>query len=355
MRTTRLRFNLATSRMTGVLVTVVLSATVLCSQAIAHHALNAFFDLDSPLEIDGTLTSVRWMNPHIAFELESSGPNGETVSWRVESGSPVLLRREGINADTFAVGDQVAITGFPSKLRENEIVGAVIHMESGRDVPMFRSLAGRLGYDLTPSGSHIDAEAAVASAQGASGIFRVWSFDDDPSLREFEAAFNQAAIAARVDFDPLVDDPALSCTPRGMPFAMENRFPIEFVDQGESIALRLEMWDSTRIIHMAEDSGVSSQRPSPLGGSIGRWDGDTLTVTTTGIDWPYFDEIGTPQSSDIETEERFSLSGDDAVLDYQITITDPNTLLEPAVRRARWVWVPGEEIQTYGCEVISTE
>ncbi|MGI9259635.1 MAG: DUF6152 family protein [Gammaproteobacteria bacterium] len=336
-------------RKSGLLIAAVISAAVFCSQAVAHHALNAFFDLDSPLEIDGTLTSVRWTNPHIAFELESTGPNGETVSWRVESGSPVLLRREGINADTFAIGDQVAITGFPSKLRDNEIVGAVIHMESGRDVPMFRSLAGRLGYDLTPSGSHIDSEAAEASTQGARGIYRVWSFDDDPGLREFEPSFDQAAVAARVDFDPLVDDPALSCTPRGMPFAMENRFPIQFIDQGETIALRLEMWDSTRSIRMTNDGRVAQQQPSPLGNSVGRWDGDTLIVTTTGIDWPYFDEIGTPQSSAIGTEERFALSGDDSVLDYQITITDPNTLLEPAIRRARWVWVPGEEIQTYDC------
>lgn len=330
-------------------------ASILCGQAVAHHALNAFFDLEAPLEINGTLTSVRWTNPHIAFELESSGPNGETVSWRVESGSPVLLRREGINADTFSVGDQVAITGFPSKLRDNEIVGAVIHMEDGRDVPMFRSLAGRLGYDLSPSGSHIDTESAQASAQGARGIFRVWSFDDDPSLREFEPAFNQAAIDARENFDPLVDDPALSCTPRGMPFAMENRFPVEFVDRGESIALRLEMWDSTRTIHMTGEGEVLQQRPVPLGHSVGRWENDTLIVTTAGIDWPYFDEIGTPQSAAIATEERFSLSGDDEVLDYQITITDPNTLLEPAVRRARWVWVPGEEIQTYGCELVPTD
>ena len=332
-----------------------LLTTVLCSQAAAHHALNAFFDLDSPLEISGTLMSVRWTNPHIAFELETTGSDGEAVSWRVESGSPVLLRREGINADTFSVGDQVAITGFPSKLRENEIVGAVIHMESGRDVPMFRSLAARLGYDLTPSGSHIDEEAAVASSQGAQGIFRVWSFDDDPSLREFEPEFNQTSIAARVDFDPLVDDPALSCTPRGMPFAMENRFPIEFVDHGESIALRLEMWDSTRTVQMTDESANVPQQASPLGYSVGRWDGDTLIVTTTAIDWPYFDEIGTPQSAAIETEERFTLSDNDEILDYQIRITDPNTLLSPAVRRARWVWVPGEEIQTYGCEVISVD
>ena len=141
---------------------------------------------------------------------------------------------------------------------------------------------------------------------------------------------------------------------RGMPHAMQNRFPIEFIDQAEAIRLRLEMWDNSRTIHMAEDAGNGLQQASPLGYSVGRWENNSLVVTTTNIDWPYFDEIGTPQSPEIEVEERFTLSADDTVLDYQITITDPNTLLEPAVRHGRWVWIPGEQIQTYGCTVTST-
>jgi len=330
-----------------------LAMLAMSSQVEAHHALNAFFDLETPIEIDGTLTSVRWTNPHISFELERTGPDGETEEWRVSSGSPVLLRRAGITSDTFAVGDRVTIAGFPSKLHEREAVGAVIHLENGRDLPMFRSLAGRLGYDLTPSGVHISTDAVQASERVARGIFRVWSFDDDPSLRAFEPVFSQSAIDARATFDPLVDDPALSCTPRGMPHAMQNRFPIEFIDRAETIVLRLEMWDNSRTIHMTDDAGSRLQQASPLGYSVGRWEDDSLLVTTTNIDWPYFDEVGTPQSSEIEVEERFSLSDDETVLDYQINITDPNTLLEPAVRHARWVWIPGEEIQTYGCEVTS--
>ncbi|MFL2545830.1 MAG: DUF6152 family protein [Candidatus Rariloculaceae bacterium] len=333
----------------GLLVALIVA---LSSSAGAHHALNAFYDLDSPFELEGTLTSVRWTNPHISFELERAGPDGQTEAWSVASGSPVLIRRSGVDAETFAVGDRVRITGFPSRLREQEMVGAVIHMADGSDIPLFRSLAGRLGYDLTPSGGHIDTDAVTVSEQTAQGIFRVWSFDDDPSLREFEPEFVSSAIDARASYDPLVDDPALSCTPRGMPHAMENRFPIEFVDQGQTIGLRLEMWGSLRTIHVGDDDSTGSQQASPLGHSVGRWEDGTLVVTTTNIDWLYFDEIGTPQSAEIETEERFTLSEDDSVLDYQITITDPQILLEPAVRYARWAWVPGEEVQPYGCTPI---
>jgi len=322
------------------------------SHVRAHHALNAFYDLDTPITIDGTLASVRWVNPHISFEIERVGPDGQSEIWQVASGAPALVRRVGINADTFVVGDRVVISGFPSKQRENDIVGVIFHQEDGEDLAMFRGLAARLGHELSASsGTHISLDAAQAGARDASGIFRVWTFVDDPSIPPFEPDFLQSAIDARSAYDPLTDDPALSCIPRGMPMAMRNRFPIEFVEHGESITLRLEMWDISRTISMDQSSGARTRQSSPLGYSVGRWDNESLVVTTTDIDWPYFDEEGTPQSADIEVEERFTLSDNERSLDFQITITDSGTLVEPAVRHGRWAWIPGEEIQPYGCSV----
>lgn len=341
------------SRKFTVFLTAFLALLFVGSQLRAHHALNAFFDLETPIRVDGTLTSVRWINPHISFEIEQLGADGQPEVWKVASGAPALVNRAGINSGTFAVGDQVVISGFPSKQRDNEMVGAIIHMPDGRDLAMFKGLAARLGHELEASSTHISTDAAQAGVRDARGIFRVWTFDESAGRAPFEPDFLQSAIDARADYDPLVDDPALSCTPRGMPFAMQNRFPIEFSEQDEAIVLQLEMWDITRTIYMDEAAARGPQQSSPLGYSVGRWDGDTLIVTTANIDWPYFDEIGTPQSSEIEVEERFALSDNENALGYQITIADPNTLLEPAVRRGRWLWIPGEEIQPYGCTAIA--
>jgi hypothetical protein len=350
-----MQMKIVINRRNGLLLTALLALLVVSRIAVAHHALNAFYDLENPIRIEGTLTSVRWVNPHISFELEQMAPDGQTKVWTVASGAPALVNRAGINSDTFAVGDQVVISGFPSKRRENEMVGAIIHMEDGRDLAMFKGLAARFGHELSASSTHISADAAQAGARDARSIFRVWTFDENPGRVSSEPEFLQSAIDARADYDPLTDDPALSCTPRGMPFAMQNRFPIEFSERGDSIELRLEMWDITRTIHMNEDAASGSRQASPLGYSAGRWDDGSLVVTTTAIDWPYFDEIGTPQSSVIETEERFTLSDGENSLEYQITITDPNTLREPAVRYGRWVWIPGEKIQPYGCTVTSND
>jgi hypothetical protein len=317
----------------------------------AHHSLNSFFDLTTPIVIEGTLTSVRWANPHVAFKLERIGADGEIEVWDVPSGGPTLLRRVGVTADTFAVGDRVTISGYPSKIRDTEMVGVIVSVPDGRDLPMFASLAARFGHEIRASGDHISADTAAAGEREAAGIFRVWTFGNGPSRSAPEPVFTDAALSGRAAYDPLTDDPALSCIARGMPFAMDNRFPMEFTERGDTIVLRLEMWDNVRTIHMAEDAASQLREASPLGYSVGRWEGDTLVVTTTDIDWLYFDERGTRQSRAIEVEERFTLSEDEARLDYEIVATDPETFREPAVRYGYWVWVPGEEIQTYGCTV----
>jgi hypothetical protein len=69
----------------------------------------------------------------------------------------------------------------------------------------------------------------------------------------------------------------------------------------------------------------------------------------TDIDWRYFDDDGTPQSAEMEVVERFSLSDDETRLDYEVVMTDPQTLTEQAARYGHWVWVPGEELQACNC------
>jgi hypothetical protein len=72
-------------------------------------------------------------------------------------------------------------------------------------------------------------------------------------------------------------------------------------------------------------------------------------VATTRIDWPFFDDVGTPQSSAISTVEQFVLSADQTRLSYTITAIDPATFTEPVTVGGYWVWVPGQEIRPYNC------
>jgi len=88
---------------------------------------------------------------------------------------------------------------------------------------------------------------------------------------------------------------------------------------------------------------------SSLGHSVGRWEGNTLIVDTSHVDWPYLDPYGTPQSDQVRYRETFSLSGAGDVLNYSITITDPTMFIEPLTFERARAWTAGVELVSYDC------
>ena len=111
----------------------------------------------------------------------------------------------------------------------------------------------------------------------------------------------------------------------------------------------MELYDIVRTIDMTGSESAEDEPWSHLGYSVGRWEGDSLVVTTTRINWPFFDNIGTPQSEDIEVVERFVLSEDQGRIDMHITVTDPATFPEPAIITGYWIAL-GESIPQYDCQ-----
>jgi hypothetical protein len=158
----------------------------------------------------------------------------------------------------------------------------------------------------------------------------------------------EAARASLEEYDPVVDDPLLNCGLKGMPPIMGAPYPIEFVDEGDTIVLRLEEYDLRRMIYM--ESQEESPEPSILGHSTGRWDGDTLVVETTAINYGYFTTNGIPLSDEVEIIERFTPTEDASRLAYEITVIDPATFSEPVVMDKSWVWLPDVRIEPYECD-----
>lgn len=86
-----------------------------------------------------------------------------------------------------------------------------------------------------------------------------------------------------------------------------------------------EEFDTVRTIHMNAGSGSRPATPSLLGYSVGRWEGPTLVVTTTGVSWRHFDQVGVPLGTAATIVERFTPTPDGSRLDYEMTVTDPAT------------------------------
>ena len=64
-----------------------------------------------------------------------------------------------------------------------------------------------------------------------------------------------------------------------------------------------------------------------MGTSVGRWDGDTLVVTTTGLK-PESQLSGNSLSEQAKVTERFTRVGP-KTLEYKMTVDDPKTWVSP--------------------------
>ena len=145
----------------------------------------------------------------------------------------------------------------------------------------------------------------------------------------------------------------MQCIAGGMPGVMTRvsaPHPIDFVQRDTDIVIRIEVFDVVRTVHMNPDVDASTQPPSPLGYSVGRWEGNTLIVRTTRVNWPYLDSIGIiPQSEAVEITERFALSDDETQLTYDLEVSDPGTLTEPVTAHWEFNWRPDMVVEPYGC------
>ena len=134
-----------------------------------------------------------------------------------------------------------------------------------------------------------------------------------------------------------------------MPTIMEQPYPMEFVERRGDILLRLEEYDTVRTIHMKAGAGTNPTVPPLLGYSVGRWDRNTLVVTTTRTNWRHFNTVGIPLGAAAEMVERFTPTADGSRLDYELTVTDPETFTKPVVLRKHWIWLPDIKISPYRC------
>jgi len=91
-------------------------AVGLVSQADAHHAVNAQFDVTKSVVITGVLTKVDWQNPHAWFWFDVKQADGSTQKWGTETVGPNGLRRIGLSdRRLFTVGDTYQVELNPDR------------------------------------------------------------------------------------------------------------------------------------------------------------------------------------------------------------------------------------------------
>ena len=322
-------------------------AVVAAGRAGAHHSSAAVYDRDRIVEAEGDVVEVSWVNPHVRFKLRGVEPGGRERISEIESNSVSVVSRFGLDENVVKVGTHVKLAGNPGRARDDILWVTNMLLPDGREILFGSGIAPRWSSSTVGE----DTRRAVSPDTAKLGLFRVWTnVTSPPDFWKQSYPLTPAAAAKRASFRPVLDDPTTNCTPKGMPYLMEQPYPIEFLKDGDDIVLKLEEYDTVRHIAMTSAADPSKRDEPRLGRSTGRWDGPVLVVETTEIDYPHFDGRGIPLARGARVEERFTLNADGSRLDYTMKVTDPVTFTEPVMLAKQWEWRPGEQVRPYACK-----
>ncbi len=331
--------------------------------AFAHHTWTVEYEREINTEIEGVISSIAWVNPHVRFKVVVDQGTDKEQEWDIVGTSVSNLARMDVSRGILSVGDKVRMAGHGAKRSDHGMYMINLLLPDGREA-VFSSSASlrwtgeRIGSADKVRGDSIDT-ADVATRPDS--IFAVWTtLFGVPESRSLhprnteDFPLTALGLKAVADYNAETDNPFGACSPKGGSAVMDAPYPMELVDQGDTILLKLEEYDTIRRIHLSEVHDDSKAAPSLLGYSTGRWQGDTLLVTTTKIDYPFL-HVGSlpsfiPQSAYAQMQETFRLGEERDRLYYSLVVTDTAMLIKPMVFSKYYQWRADEALQPYSCD-----
>lgn len=117
--------------------------------ASAHHAFAAEFDANRPVNFEGVVTKMEWLNPHVWIHMDVDLPDGTTEEWAFEGGTPNVLFRRGFTRESLLPGTRIKVDGYQAKDGSNRANGRDITFPDGTKLFLGSSGTGA-PYELRP-------------------------------------------------------------------------------------------------------------------------------------------------------------------------------------------------------------
>ena len=150
--------------------------------------------------------------------------------------------------------------------------------------------------------------------------------------------------------NPKKFDYAGYCQPWGYTRAWQTEYPVEIMQTPQRLAI---LWESNNVFHIVPTDGRPAPKvedPTWMGKSVGRYEGDTLVIDTTGFNGiTWIDTAQHPSSESLQINERFRHL-DANHLEYTVTWTDPVMYTKPIKNVRTFTRMkPGDEIMEWWC------
>ena len=389
--------------------------TSLCSLLIipstleAHHGVTGQFDLEQVLSVTGKVNRVRFVNPHSYVYFKVTNSEGKEEQWRCELRSGSLLKRKGWTTDMFPIGSTIKLFGSPDRRDPKTGYTETITFEDGSVIARYDA--------LDTSGNVVVGERDLKREDGTPNLAGNWSEivrdspppqgprprSEGPSAdlnlagdgtatrvgmppptgrpqaaggrggggrprgggggggrpRPSPYVLTQAAIDVQNDYTE-ADNPQFNCEPTNIILDYSKDQMINKIEQtGAAIILSYGFMDLTRVIHLVGDFPDDIE-PSLAGYSLGKWEGDTLVVTTKGFKPGFLRAVGgrattaVRHSDQMVITERFNMSEDGNELTRNYSVEDPVYLAETYSGSNASVYTT-ESFIVYECEELMND
>ena len=213
------------------------------------------------------------------------------------------------------------------------------------------------GMPRTPDGKPNLSAPAPKMPDGKPDLSGIWASADNKYLQ------NLAADGIEVPFQPWAEKlykersenlgkgrPSERCLTHGVTDFDALGINWKIIQTPGMIAVLYEAYNHYRQIFLDGRPLPKPTQPSYLGYSVGRWEGETLVVETTGFnDVGWLDDGGHPQTEALHVTERFRRR-DFGHMDLQLTIDDPKAYTKPWGPTLRLNFQPDDELMESICE-----
>jgi hypothetical protein len=109
------------------------AALILATMRIsAHHAFAAEYDENKLVTVSGTVTAIKWTNPHAWLYVDEKDERKQFTSWSFEMGSPNGLLHRGWTRTDLKKGDQVTVDGYRAKNGRKMANARTVTLPDGR-------------------------------------------------------------------------------------------------------------------------------------------------------------------------------------------------------------------------------
>ncbi len=319
----------------------------------AHHSNDYYFDRNVGVTVVGTVKEFRFINPHARLVVDVPGEGGDVVTWDCEMGAANGLKRRGWTDDVFLPGQAIEIQGFAARRHATECYFDYAYLEDGRRISMSNSFDQDVPVGAVAAGISEN----VAERLGVPNFSRLWQRiagggGGGPRLggpNNQAWVLSEAGKRALAAYDPVLDDPALQCSPVSIVRLWGNGDLTEIRQEANLVAIHHEWMDADRTVYLGMSEHPAELAENVLGHSIGWYEGDTLVIDTVGYTAGMLHQHpGLPHSNKLHTVERLTLS--EAGDGFELTYTaDDTEYFVDQLSGTRSFAASTEEMREYNC------